>query len=319
MRPYTLDDILSPYRVYPAAIQQAILLAHTQPAFLALTRSSRKVLTALLTRASQFNGVQAMKARIDRLAEEAGVSEKTVQRSIATLASFGWLEIPDRKRSEYGLFCSRVYRFTAAMCDLVGLPHPDAPLKKNAGKTEMSDGAVYVDLSFKEDLREISLQKRKQNPEANPITLPAELKALEAFGIKDTGVCKLRGLARQAGHRLEDIVQVARDFLRKGSITGGRAYRYILALIGRSSDYAARALQLKRLGVEHAQKVTVASVEQQCRGKVFRGSNGLIVRFLDSGSIVAERDGRDLGALVGSDRSKAYEKVAKGEWIEIER
>lgn len=319
MRPYTLDDIVSPYRSYPAAVQQAILLAHTHPAFLVLTKSSRKVLTALLTRASQFNGLSAIRARIDRLADEAGVSDKTVQRALATLASLGWLQVPERARSEFGLYCSRAYRFTEALCDLVALPRPGVDREDRASRTEMSDGAVYVDLSFKKDLREISVKKRQENPDANPITLPPTLQELVKLGVKDTGVCRLRALARQAGHRLEDIVLVAKSFLLKGGITGGRAYRYVLALISRGSDYAARALQLTRLEEAQQQRVQEVNLEQQCRGKTFRGRNGLIVRFLDSGGIVAERDRRDLGAVVGQDRARVFAMVARGDLVELQR
>lgn len=319
MRPYTLDDILTPYRSYPTAIQQAILLAHTNPTFLALTRSTRKVLCALLTRASQRNGFLPVKARIDRLAEEAQVSEKTVQRALATLTSFGWVDVMERARSEYGLYCSRLYRFTGALCDLVSLPYPGQEPQAAAEKTEMSDGAVYVDLSFKEDLREISLQKRKENPEANPITLPAELLPLVEMGVKDTGVCKLRRLAREAGYRLEDIFTVAKRFLVQGKVQGGRAYRYLAALISRRSDYAGRAQQCLREEHDQVRMMRAKSLEELCAGKTYRGKNGLILRFLSNGNIEAERDGKYLGVLSPEDRRTAYAKVESGELQEVGR
>jgi hypothetical protein len=68
VRPHTLEEIIQPHKKYPKTIQNAILLAHTQPTFLALTKCTRKVLYALLTRACQHDGGRPIKARIDRLA-----------------------------------------------------------------------------------------------------------------------------------------------------------------------------------------------------------------------------------------------------------
>jgi hypothetical protein len=280
VRPVTLEEVIQPYTKYPKIIQNAILLAHTHPAFLALTRSTRKVLYALLTRASQQDGTQPIKARVDRLAAEAGVSDKTVQRALSFFREIQWMEQVDR-RSEFGLFTHRLYRFTPALCDLVRLPVQRREGERPA-ETKMSDGAVYVDLTFKEDQRQISIRKHK----GKPVELPPALEdAGTEFSIQPTGIAKLRGIARSAGHELEHIIAVAREYLQRAGATGNRAYRYLERMAGKPSqciDYAARALQARRAAASQAQAVDARTLADRCRNKRFIGPAGLMVRVFEN-------------------------------------
>jgi hypothetical protein len=287
VRPYTLEEIIQPYQKYPKTIQDAILLAHTHPAFLALTKATRKVLYALLTRACQHDGRQPIKARIDRLALEAAVSDKTVQRAITLFREIGWLEHAER-RSEYGLFCSRVYQFSPALCALVKLPLRRQEAETLPQETKMSDGAVYVDLTFKEDQHQISLKNRQ----GQPVDLPDALqRASDEFAIRPTGVAKLRGLARAAGHDLAHIVTVARQYLQRAGATGHRAYRYLERMAAQPAqlvDYAARALQVARLTAVQQQVSAANTIAQRCRNKRFVGPAGLVVRVFDTTAEVVQ-------------------------------
>lgn len=313
MRAYTLEDILGPYRGYPKTIQQAILLAHTHPSFLVLTRSMRKVLCALLTRASKQDGMRALKARVDRLADEAGVSTKTVQRSLATFREFGWLALPDDTgRSEYGVFCSRAYHFTAALCRLVQLPSVEDGQQDIAQETKMSDGAVYVDLTFKEDQRRISLEKSK----GKPVDLPEELReASKEFSIRETGMAMLRGIAHQAGHRLECVVAVARDFLRKAGATGHRAFRYLQVMASQPKarvDYAQRARQVAAQVEQAVEKEQGSPLDASYRYKKFVGPGGVQVRVFDGVAEVCI-DG-NYSTLAGKDLLKVFDRIRSG-WL----
>lgn len=313
MRAYTLDDVLGPYRGYPKAIQQAILLAHTHPAFLVLTRGTRKVLCALLTRASKDNGMRGMKARVDRLAEEASVSTKTVQRALGALRELGWLALPDDEgRSEYGVFCSRSYHFTASLCELVRLPCTGQTSAEVTQETKMSDGAVYVDLTFKEDQRKISIEKSK----GKPVDLPKELQdAAKEFCIKDTGIALLRGLAHREGHRLESIVAVARAYLRKSGATGHRAFRYLQAMASRPVqlvDYASRAAQAVRLAGESAVRESVQAMEARCRYKQFLGPGGVRVRVFDGTAEVFSNN--RYKTVAGKDMEQIFARIRTG-WL----
>ena len=217
----SVNDIVEPYQHYPIAIQKAILLVETNPRFLGLTKGMKAVLKTLLTRASQDNGTQPIKARLDRVAVQANVSDKTVQRAMAALRDAGWVHQASEGRSEWGVFTYRLYRFTKELCDLVSLPTDS----KKHRESEMSGGAVYVDLTFKEGHREILAQKRNQNPNPTPVNLPDELMPIVALGVKDTGVAKLRGAAYAKGHNLADIFVVASKRLSELKATGGRVYR----------------------------------------------------------------------------------------------
>ncbi|MEC4723720.1 hypothetical protein RY831_31855 [Noviherbaspirillum sp. CPCC 100848] len=316
MRAYTLEDIVQPYQHYPKIIQHAILRAHTHPTFLVLTKSMRKVLCALLTRTSQKNGLQPIKARTDRVAEEADVSEKTVQRAVATFRQLGWLRPLDSKRSEYGLFTTRQYAFTEELCSLVELPHEGSISETNCTQgTEMSTGAIYVDLSYKKDLRKISLKNR----ESNPITLPQALRDIVGMGVKETGVCKLRGLAHQAGYRLEDIFKIAQTRLKAIGATGHRVYRYLLSMIEKRSDYAERAAQLDRQGEQTQLHQSCKTDADAYRGRRFMKAGKRVDVFADGDGAIAVLADGSFVTLAKSDMPRLYAEIKAGKWVEQTR
>ena len=299
----SVNDLLKPYQQYPRIIPRAILLVETNPRFLGLTRSMKAVVKALLTRASQHDGTQPIKARVDRVAVQADVSEKTVQRTLATIRNAGWIEQVTEGRSEWGVFTFRTYRLTEPMCKLLNLP----ARREFSQQTELSDGAVYVDLSFKKDQAEVSKEKRQ----GEPLDLPASLGEISALGIKNTGVAKLRGLASDAGHKLEDIFIVARESVAKAGATGGRLYRYLQAMIRKASDYAARARQIERHGAEPAPVRQTKLVAQKYAHKRFTAGCGTIVRIFD-GIAEVTRDGAWIATLAGQQMAQVYADIESG-------
>lgn len=314
----TVADIIQPYQQYPKGIQQAIILAETNPRLRSLTKSMKEVLKALLTRASKTNGTTPIRARIDIVAIQADVSEKTVQRTVAALRTAGWMTQVCDGRSEHGVFTSRRYQFTEAMCSIVGLPTKARPAEVLRQQTLMSDGPVYVDLNFKKDHQEILLKNRTDNPEANPITLPEALHQIIDLGIKASGVCKLRGMAHAKGHDLADIFTVAKKRLGEMQATGGRVFRYLTAMIEnpRPTDYAARASQIERSGAVAAVAVQAKDRTMQYAHKRFSGAHGLIVRIFDG---IAEviRDGIPAGMIAGRDMASVYDQIESGKLREI--
>ena len=299
----SVNDLLQPYQQYPRIIQRAILLIETNPRFLGLTRSMKSVVKALVTRASQHDGTQPIKARVDRVAIQADVSEKTVQRTLATIRDAGWIEQVTEGRSEWGIFTFRTYRLTESMCELLNLPVRG----KFSQRTELSDGAVYVDLSFKEDHAKISKEKRQDKP----LDLPVKLDEISVLGIKDTGVAKLRGLASDAGHQLEDIFIVARRSVAKAGATGGRLYRYLQAMIMKDSDYAARARQIERQDVKPAPAEQTKFLAQKYAYRRFTAGPRTIVRIFD-GLAEVTRDGKWIETLAGQQMAQVYADIESG-------
>lgn len=285
----------------------------------------RKVLCAMLTRACKTDGAVPIKARIDRLAEEANVSTKTVQRAVQAFRELGWLALHDESgRSPYGVFCARLYHFTYAFCDLVRLPnaataaknassknHP-SEMQMEAEETKLSDGAVYVDLTFKKDQQEISLKKNK----GNPVDLPPELQdAAAEFNIRETGIAALRGIAHEAGHSLQTILTVARAYLLKAGVIGHRAYRYLETMASRPSsevDYAARAQQTERISAEMAKRKEQLSMRARCRYKRFMGPGGVSVRFFDGLAEVIINGA--VRTVTGPDLDQIFAKIESG-WL----
>lgn len=308
MQTPTIESVLAPFRSYPKNIQQAIFRVETHPSFSVLTRSMRKVLKAFLTRASKSDGLAPIKARVDRLAEEADVCTKTVQRTIATLRKLGWLSQMSDGRSDWGVYTFRIYAFSRELCELVALPFAG---KKEARETDLSDGLIE-DLSFKKDQQEISRKNRK----GMPVDLPADLQEIVAMGVKDTGVAKLRGLAHDAGHKLEDIFTVAKSRLKDLQATGNRVYRYLERMIARRSDYAGRAGQIERCAVLSPAIPEKKEQSDRYRHKRYAGPQGVRVRIFDGIAEVCLADGRFV-SIAGKDLAQLYRRIDAGEFIQI--
>lgn len=317
MRPITIEDVVKPYLHLPSAVQIALVRIETHPTFRAVTKSTLKVLKALVSRASATNGTTIIRARLDRVAEEADVSTKTVQRALRVFHQLNWVSQASEGRSEYGVFESKRYRLSPALCELVHLPTKEKPACELARETELSDGAIYVDLSLKEDLRETSIKNRN----GDPPKLPAAVEHVPAeTGISPTGVCKLLGIARQVGYQLEHVVLFAKPYLaRIGTASPGRAYRYLLAMLTnpRQVDYAAKLAQLERMTEGATRAKSAKQLEVHCRYKRFMHKTraGLRVRFFD-GVAEVSRDG-ELATLAGAQLAPLYADVANGQLVEV--
>lgn len=312
MHAQTLNDVIEPYRHLPTVIQTALLRVETHPTFRTITGGMLKVLKALVTRASATNGTAAIRARLDRVSLEADVSTKTVQRAMRAFNEFGWIEPVSENRSEHGVFCSRRYAFSPSFCALVHLPTRDKPAAALAQETEMSDGAIYVDLSYKEDLREIAVEQRGQTP----IVLHPDVQVMHAeTKILDTGICMLLGMAKKINQKLADVYEVAKPYLVAADITGGRALRYIAAMLDKPIDYAAKAAQARRMTESASSANATKTTAARCRFKRFIANNGAVVRFFD-GTAEVTRDGHS-AMLAGQQMLVLYADVDTGKLREI--
>ncbi|MBC3911370.1 hypothetical protein [Undibacterium umbellatum] len=299
----TVHDVIKPYQKYPKVIQQSILRVETHPAFSILTKAGKRVLKCLLTRVNQGDGEFPIRARLDMVAEGADVSYKTVQRTMQILKSLTWLSPVSPGRTDWGTFSSFRYQFSADFCSLVKLPTKSKTINQIEDETILSDGTVYIDLSFKEDQLKISLENKGKNP----ITLPEELRELEAFGVKETGICKLRGLAHTAGYKLEHIWTVAKSYCEKFRINGNRLYRYISRMIQTTSDYEKRALQILRMN-----DVSETSTIEKPNGAKYSFKNfvgtGVRVRIFDGIAEVIKQNG-DVFTVSGDALKKLYKDI----------
>ena len=303
----TEDDLLQPYRRYPAVVQQAVLAVDTRPEFINLTRAQKAVLRTLLTRAEAANGRKLIQVEYENASEDCGVSVKTIARTVNLLIAIGWLERSGEARDEYGVFAYRQFRFTPALCDLVGLP-------RRRHRTSASN-PVNKDLKLIDQPETGAIAP--QPPKPRCVELPAELEALPAeLDIKPTGIAKLRGLACKAGHDLADIVACARRQLDRLQLRKNRAFRYLEAMIGRTSDYAARAADLTLQVAEQAQVSRHRDRAAAYANRQYRAKSGEIVRIFAHAAEVI-RDGISIGTMAGQQMQRVYDDIETGKLMPV--
>ena len=314
----TLDDIVRPYLHLPSAIQTALIRVETHPTFRILTKGALKTMKALMTRASATNGTTIIRARVDRLADEAGVSEKTVQRAMLAFKELGWVRQASVGRSQWGVFESRRYVLSPALCELVLLPTKEkgaAALDAEAQRTEMSGGAIRDDLSLKKDLQEISIKNRDGNP---PVLPPAVSHIPGETGILATGICKLLGIAREVGYQLEHVYEVAKPYLTKlVNASPARTYRYLLAMLTnpKKVDYASKAAQEIRNAKPDGHR-SLAEIAKVVRYKhYYHVSTGMRVKFFDGQAEV--RMGDQVDFYAGPQMQGLYRGIANGKLKEV--
>lgn len=197
------------------------------------------------------------------------------------------------------------------------LPSEPEP-EKCQDQTALSSGVIYkVNKVF--SLKEASLHKGglSGKPEGQNPKLPADLVSMQhELEISPGGICALMKLAKELGHRLQDIWKVKRDQLLNSGAKQGRAFKYMRFLLtcGEDFSYLARtsiasdapqttnqpsSVRAAAPSPSAAQGVagsasgavqTSASgattklqdIAKACRFKRFRHiSNGMVVRFYD--------------------------------------
>lgn len=302
----TAADLLQPYSHYPAVVQAAILAVDTRPEFINLTRAQKAVLRTLLTRAEKVDGRKPIQVEYENAHRECGVSVKTIARTVKLLIAVGWLERAGEARDAWGVFMYRQFRFTPALCDLVGLPRRHRTIASRP---------VNKDLSLKEDQPETRAIAQKANPE--DIDLPPELDAVQDdLGIRRSAVAMLRGLACRAGHNLADLVAVARDYLRRQQITGNRAVRYLEAMVRKPANYAGRAQDVSQKRAEAEQVSRHRDRAAAYAGRQYRATSGDIVRIFEHAAEVI-RNGMSIGTMAGQQMQRIYDDIEAGKLVQI--
>lgn len=286
-------------------IQQAILAIDIRPEFINLTPAQKSVLRAFMTRAEKSDGRQPIAVNYENASDEAGVSVKTIGRTVAVLIRAGWLERQSEDRDEYGVFTYRKFRFTRSLCDLVGLPRRH--------RTSVSS-SVNKNLELEDYPKTCAIA-----PKATPgdIVLPPELETVQDdLGVRRSAVAMLRGLACKAGHNLADLVAVARDYLRAKQIAGNRAVRYLEAMIRQPGDYAARAAEIGKRCAETEQVRRYRDRAAAYAGRQYRAKSGELVRiFAHAAEII--RDGISIGTMAGQQMQRVYDDIAAGKLMPV--
>lgn len=297
----TAADLLQPYQRYPAIIQAAILSVDTRTEFINLTRAQKTVLRTLLTRAEKVDGRKPIQVEYENAHKECGVSVKTIARTVDLLIAVGWLERGGEARDEYGVFTYRQFRFTPALCDLVGLPRRHRTFASRP---------VNKDLKVKEHQGETCAKAQRKTPEEINLT-PGLDEAAKEFAMDRPGLAIVRGLACRAGHNPDHVVAVARAYLQKLKLTGNRAIAYLKFLAKKADDYAARAASILQHAAEQAQVSRSRDRAAAYAGRQYRAASGEIVRIFEHAAEVT-RNGAWVQTIAGRGMQQLYDFIESG-------
>lgn len=333
----TFEELFRTYEDRPPKLLELMGKAYLHPLFHPLSQEMRSILVALLSRLPQYRLHATFKARADRCAAEVGVCRKTVTRAITRFIQEGWVARVEEGRTGAGRFGATAYAFTPALLSALGVTstakaqhiEPLAPIAEIQPKgpvpedrveegTEVSHGFLYVDVHFKEDHQAISADlspkptdpKPDVTPSINP--LPADVAILGVeYSVHPLAVYALMGQATAAGHRLADLVVIAKPYLDKIKATGYRAFRYIQSMFRKGKGYAKKAQSQRDVQEDQTRQQTVAAASKRYEGGVFEGRNGERVEVRGGAALYAWPDGKT-SALSGSFALKAYEDIEMG-------
>lgn len=347
----TYNDILSAYSDYPAPIRPYLLRAETHPDIRAkLTKSFMRVFIDLVARTRIRKPAKEIGVSVYKVASKLGVSTKTVTRTISLCLDCGWLD-PDPLhdgRNRWGKFSARRYIIATPLRKLIGLPTDDVQASSSVADeppappavktvpaaesgTEMSHGIGVNNCLSK---KEASFNNEAEKPKG----LPADLRPLQReLGIDLFGIFSLMGLAKQVGQRLQDVWIVKRHLLLNSGITGGRAVKYMRALLNSGDDFAyvarkllntagsvgtgsaasqPRGKEIQPRSPSEASRARLEAIAKACRFKTFRHvSRDMIVRFYDVFAEVTRGAVREI--YPACHMEGLYKGIAAGNLVEV--
>lgn len=322
----TYNDILSSYDEYPAPMRPYLVRAETHPDIRnKLTKSFMRVFIDILSRAPIADPLRPLKMRMDVVAEDLGISKKTVSRAVDLMREQGWVSYSSGfdGRNDHGRFCSSEFILSTELRQMLGLPTEVKKTVDNLAESEDKSGenttlspGLYS--SNKIFLKEASFKEgpflKKQ--EANPMitsplqedfpkkpNLPADLLDIVAtLNISTTGICALMALAKKAKQRLQDIWNAKRDQIIRSGAKEGRAFRYLSFLIGTGEDFSF----IGRSAVKDKFKPGITSMWN----KKYSGDNGVLVRIHGDGSGEVSDLTRKSSYISPRDMEHVYEAIS---------
>jgi hypothetical protein len=121
----TYNDMLNAYQKYPAPIRPFLLRAETHPILRSqLTKSFMRVFIDVLGRAPIADPLRPLWLRIDMVADNLGISTKTVSRALRFMKKQAWLHPApsDNGRNNWGQFGINKFVLGDGLRTLLGLP-----------------------------------------------------------------------------------------------------------------------------------------------------------------------------------------------------
>ena len=343
------QDICSTvYGDRPPILLQAMGVAYAHPHLASMSVGTRSVLLSLIARLSRYKPWDTFRARVDLCAEEVGVSRKTVTRSLNRFIAAGWLYEDGGGRTPSGRFGAFGYRFSTDLLEMIGLSQAaftnratgvshgflyiDVHSKEDHLETTCAN--ALEDQSQNQQPPSATTGPRLEGTTALQIVTPAETDSdaanpqLEArtdinplptdvsdlntlFLIHPLQVYRLMGLATKAGHRLADLLVIAKDYLTKISATGFRAIRYIESMLRKGTGYKKRSQEKTATAAEQRTKTQLERDEAEFSGRVFVSRRGGRVDVRKGFALVTTPDGKG-ASISGTGMLKVYDDIRLG-------
>ncbi|KMQ77556.1 hypothetical protein BPMI_01384 [Candidatus Burkholderia pumila] len=234
----------------PGAIANAIVRAYEGLNEFNLTESARRVLACLVRFGLKLNEMNAAAfIKKSTIAKKLGINPATVYRALEALETAGIIY----RTAQPAVMSISTICFTQAGLTALGLIDPT----KRGGENHITQSSTVALVRYINSEPKQSFSKRHCEPieknNAKPTSLPPDLVWLAQEGhVSPYGIFALMRMAREKGHRLSDVVQHARDYLRSSRIAN--TFAYLRTMLSKPIDY--------RLLVDQAESIVQSNAAQ---------------------------------------------------------
>lgn len=304
----------APCAALPPLIAQAVAcVAMGRVDLKGVSLQARSLLCAIIGCADKADLSRSITVSRQRLCEYLQLSRSSVQRLLSELTGAGLLRTAQVKSRRFGFQVGTIDLAADLAAQLGALIQPAASQQRSPQRPQKEPGGEPSRVSpvahaYQEAVSDKSSTKSKgacgarfvDNPCRGVARLPQDLEVLLQKGISPAAICKLMGLAKRQGQRLQHVCEAA-----KAGIEGARnPVAYISSLLKRGLDWAwiARRQAQQEAAVqgegERAKRSKEAREELLRIGRLIDQSRGCIYEITGSAALVWDlQTGRSRGAI----------------------
>ncbi|QEZ48881.1 helix-turn-helix domain-containing protein [Cupriavidus oxalaticus] len=304
-------------RRLPERILRAIALVYESDGLRALHITNRQVLATLIRFAlNQKDPTSLAFIKKATIAQHLSISEATVYRALGTLEDAGLIERERQQRTRAQLEVVGRIGFTAKLLQCIGLAGRELgyPEPQTGSDESRSSSACLAPVSGVNNPKQSSTKKHSGPREfvqihdrAVPIDLAPLVRDQE---LTTSALFLLMRLAREAGHRLSDVVSAAGHVL--GPLRGRELFAYLKSLLGKPIDYSyvvqtrkAQEDERRATAAQAAQdRLEVAQLVERYRGRRVSAPDGRIYEVDSASIVITEANGRR--SSLGHDQARAW-------------
>lgn len=290
----------------PEQILRAIALVYESDGLRGLHITSRQVLATLIRFAlNQKEPTALVFIKKATIAQHLAISEATVYRALGALEDAGLIKRERQQRTRAQLEVVGRIGFTAKLLNCIGiggLQLGDAEPSSMGQDVSNAGSTCLAPVSGVNKLKQSSTKKhpgRGVFVQINDRVVPIDLAPLvRDQELKPSALFLLMRLAREAGHRLSDIVSASGHALER--LRGRELFAYLKSLLGKPIDYGHVARTRKAQEDErHAADARAAQdqqevarlIERYC-GRRVSGPDGRIYEVDSASIVITEGNGR---------------------------